>query len=77
LLYLEESLLSLDGDISQPLLTLSETETIFILSIDSCIVPNDATDLETIKQQNERYVEVKIKNKKFFFFISFSIYLVM
>jgi len=54
--------MSIDGDISQPLLTLSETETIFILSLDSCIVANDATDLETIKQKNERYVEVSKKN---------------
>ena len=47
------------GETPQPLLTLSETDTIFILSIDSCIVANDATDLEDIKKQNERYVEVK------------------
>ena len=57
---------SLDGPVSQPLLTLSETETIFILSMDSCIVANDATDLETIKEQNERYVEVR--RKAFLFF---------
>lgn len=56
--------MSIDGDTSQPLLTLSETETIFILSIDSSIVANDATDLEAIKQQNERYVEVILKKKK-------------
>jgi len=59
--------MSIDGDISQPLLTLSETETIFILSLDSCIVANDATDLETIKQKNERYVEVSKKNELGFF----------
>lgn len=58
--------MSIAGDISQPLLTLSETETIFILSIDSSIVADNATDLETIKQRNERYVEVKIKKKTFF-----------
>ncbi len=63
-LYIEPSLLSLDGDISQPLLTLSETETTFILSMDSCIVADDATDLETIKQQNERYVEVRINENQ-------------
>lgn len=52
-------MLSIDGEVPQPLLTLSETETIFILSIDSSIVANDAKDLETIKQKNERYVEVQ------------------
>jgi hypothetical protein len=59
--------MSIDGDIYQPLLTLSETETIFILSMDSCIVANDATDLETIKQKNERYVEVRKKINLVFF----------
>jgi len=60
--------MSLDGETFQPLLTLSETETIFILSLDSCIVANDAKDLEIIKQQNERYVEVKINQRKILFF---------
>ncbi|UJR34108.1 hypothetical protein I4U23_021515 [Adineta vaga] len=54
----DETLLSIDGEASQPLLTLTETETMFILSIDSYIVANDATDLETIQKQNERYVEL-------------------
>lgn len=54
----EETLLSVDGDTAQPSLTLSETETIFVLSIDSCIVSNEAQDLETVKKQNERYAEV-------------------
>lgn len=52
--------MSLGGEPAQSLLTLSETETVFILSMDSCIVANDAKDLETIKQQNERFIEVKI-----------------
>ena len=56
---LDESFISMGGETPQPLLTLSETDTIFILSIDSCIVANDATDLEDIKKQNERYVEVE------------------
>ncbi|CAF0932053.1 unnamed protein product [Adineta steineri] len=54
----EESLTSMDGETPQPSLTLSETETIFILSMDSCIVAEDATEVETIKQQNERYIEL-------------------
>ncbi|CAF0935037.1 unnamed protein product [Adineta ricciae] len=54
----DESLISMDGETPQSLLTLSETDTIFVLSIDSCIVANDATDLEDIKKQNERYVEL-------------------
>lgn len=48
----------MDGEVTQPLLTLTETETIFILSIDSSIVASDAKDLDSIKQSNERYVEV-------------------
>ncbi|CAF1281021.1 unnamed protein product [Rotaria sp. Silwood1] len=52
------SLMSLEGEISQPLLTLSETETIFILSLDSSIVANDSKDIEIIKHENERYVEL-------------------
>ncbi|CAF0774488.1 unnamed protein product [Rotaria sordida] len=52
------SLMSLEDEISQPLLTLSETETIFILSLDSAIVANDSKDLEIIKHENERYVEL-------------------
>ena len=52
-------MLSMDGETPQPSLTLVETETIFILSIDSSIVANDAKDLEIIKQKNERYVEVQ------------------
>ncbi|CAF0773122.1 unnamed protein product [Rotaria sordida] len=52
------SLMSLEDEISQPLLTLSETETIFILSLDSAIVANDSKDLEIIKYENERYVEL-------------------
>jgi len=51
--------MSLVGEAASPLLTLTETDTIFILSMDSCIVANDATNLEIIKEQNERYVEVK------------------
>ncbi|CAF2726680.1 unnamed protein product [Rotaria sp. Silwood2] len=53
-----QSLMSLEGEISQPLLTLSETETIFILSLDSSIVANDSKDIEIIKHDNERYVEL-------------------
>jgi hypothetical protein len=64
--------MSLGGDTSQPLLTLTETETVFILSIDSCIIANDAEDLETIKQQNERYVEVKKITKNKYFMRDFS-----
>jgi hypothetical protein len=55
--------LSLHGEPAQPLLTLSETETVFILSMDSCIVASDATDLEAVKQQNERFIEVRKKNQ--------------
>ena len=54
--------MSLAGDASQPLLTLIETDTIFILSMESSIVANDSTDLDTIKQQNERFIEVKSKH---------------
>ena len=54
---LDQIMLSMDGETPQPLLTLVETETVFILSIDSSIVANDAKDLETIKLKNERYVE--------------------
>ncbi len=74
LLYLEQSLLSLDGETAQPSLTLSETETVFILSMDSCIVASDAKDLEAVKQQNERFIEVKIKGK--IIFLSVYIFLV-
>lgn len=56
--------MSLAGDPSQPLLTLTETDTVFILSMDSSIVANDAKDLETIKQQNERFIEVMIEEKE-------------
>lgn len=56
---LDQIMLSMDGETPQPSLTLVETETIFILSIDSSIVANDAKDLEIIKQKNERYVEVQ------------------
>ena len=63
---LEQSLLSIHGEAAQPLLTLSETDTIFILSMDSCIVANDATDLDAVKQQNERFIEVIVKNKQYF-----------
>jgi len=74
LLYLEQSLMSLDGETAQPSLTLSETETVFILSMDSCIVASDAKDLEAVKQQNERFIEVKIKGK--IIFLSVYIFLV-
>ena len=63
LLYVELSLMSMAGDPSQPLLTLTETDTVFILSMDSSIVANDSKDLETIKQQNERFIEVTTKEK--------------
>lgn len=62
--HLDQIMLSMDGDIPQPSLTLVETETIFILSIDSSIVANDSKDLETIKQRNERYVEVERDSSK-------------
>ena len=61
--YLELSLMSMAGDASQPLLTLTETETVFILSLDSSIVANDSKDLEAIKQQNERFIEVMIEGR--------------
>ncbi|CAF0989978.1 unnamed protein product [Rotaria magnacalcarata] len=54
----EHSLIPLEDEIIQPLLTLTETDTIFILSLDSSIVANDSKDLELIKQENERYVEL-------------------
>ena len=50
--------MSIDGEVTQPMLTLTETETTFILSIDSSIVASDAKDLDSIKHNNERYVEV-------------------
>lgn len=53
--------MSLAGDASQPLLTLIETETIFVLSMESSIVANDSKDLDAIKQQNERFIEVNSK----------------
>lgn len=55
--------MSLAGDPSQPLLTLTETDTVFILSMDSSIVANDSKDLEAVKQQNERFIEVMIERK--------------
>lgn len=56
-------MISLEGEIVQPMLTLNETETIFILSLDSSIVASDSKDIESIKKENERYVEVKNLNK--------------
>lgn len=50
------------GDAGQPLLTLVETDTIFILSMESSIVANDSKDLDSIKQQNERFIEVKFND---------------
>jgi hypothetical protein len=55
--------MSIYGEAAQSLLTLSETETIFILSMDSCIVASDAKDIEVVKQQNERFIEVIVKDK--------------
>lgn len=55
---LELSTFASEGSTPQPMLTLVETETIFLLSIDSIIVANSSPDLESIKQKNERFVEV-------------------
>ena len=57
--FVDQPIITSDGDVSDSLLTLSETDTVFILSIDSCLVADDATDLDTVKQSNERYAEVK------------------
>ncbi|CAF0905342.1 unnamed protein product [Didymodactylos carnosus] len=54
----EKTFVSEDPRDQQPTLTMSETETIFILSMDSSIVANDAKDLEEIKESNERYAEL-------------------
>lgn len=75
--YLEQSLESLQGETAQPLLTLTETETTFILSLDSSIVANDSKDLEGIKQENERYVEVNIAIHIYIIFMNINIPLAM
>ena len=61
--FVDQPIITSNGEAAESLLTLSETETVFILSIDSCLVADDATDLETVKQSNERYAEVKAEGK--------------
>ena len=62
-LLLDQPIITSHGEADESLLTLSETDTVFILSIDSCLVANDACDLETVKQSNERYAEVEVHGK--------------
>lgn len=65
----EQPILSLGGEPSESMLNLVETDTIFVLSIESSIVSNDSPDLEAVKQKNERFVEVNFSTKIFFVFL--------